>query len=159
MRARLFCIIVLAFMAVNIHAAGRLRALCTREDGSRYFTQKLDANCRTNFLEEGWANFRFAETFIVDLLPENIVREPDGAKLWTQFFFAQPIPSEDGTWRYDYVKSISKFYCGKRQTRLIQATYVLAGKRVYERSSAEAIVEEIEPGTVNEDLYKYVCKK
>ena len=92
-------------------------------------------------------------------MPSTIVKEKDGTKLWTQFILSKAVPSGDGSWHYNAVRSISKFYCGKRQTRLIQGTYSLDGARVYERAFTEAITEEIDPQTINNTLYENVCAK
>ncbi len=55
------------------------------------------------------------------------------------------------------MRGVTKFYCGRRQIKLMQATYIMDGKTVYERLVDEAIMEEPEPGTVNEELYAFLC--
>lgn len=145
--------------APSLAAKGRFRSLCTSEDKKKYFSKGLIRDCLINFREEGWVNFYMSPHVIVDIIPNRMVREKDGIKIWAQFFMADPVDSNNGEWHYDYVKSISKYYCGKKQTRMIQATYSLNGRNVYERSSMDSILEEIEPETINESLYNYVCKK
>jgi hypothetical protein len=134
------------------------RNLCIANDGSRYFSAEPASHCTPVPLDRGWVNFHSEANILMDIMPAKIVKERDGTKIWAQFFIAQPVPSDDGKWSYDYVKSITKFFCGKKQQLLIQGTYSLNGRRVYERSSAESIVEEIEPGTLAEDVYRYACK-
>jgi hypothetical protein len=92
-------------------------------------------------------------------MPSKIVKESDGAKVWTQTFIAEPIPFNNSKLNYDSAKGITKFYCKTRQQRLIQATYHLNERLIYERTSSESVMEEIEPGTIADDLYAYVCRK
>jgi len=40
---------------------------------------------------------------------------------------------------------------------MIQATYTLNGKIVYEMSSNKSIKEKIVPGTLNDQLFNYLC--
>lgn len=145
--------------SVRLEANGSVRNLCVDTDGKRYFHREPTSNCTAIPLENGWVNIYTSSEVIVDVMPSTVVKEKDGTKLWTQFFLADAIPSDDGAWRYNEVRSISKFYCEKRQTRLIQGTYSLDGRRVYERASTEAITEEIDPQTINNTLYENVCGK
>lgn len=138
---------------------GSPRNLCTSDDGRRYFSDELAAHCVPVPLEHGWANFHSEPKVVVDVMPSKRVKERDGTKIWAQFFLAEPVPSDDGRWSYDYVKSITKYFCGTKQQLLIQGTYSLKGSRVYERSATESLMEEIEPGTLAEGLYNYACKK
>jgi hypothetical protein len=154
---KIICALAILMIAVCAEAGGRIRFLCSDENGNKYFTQKANQNCLMNVLEDGWLNISGSPNVVADVMPSTMVREQDGTKVWTQIFL--PSAVSGGDWSYNYMKGVSKFYCGKRQTRLIQATYVLDGKRVYERGSPESIIEEIEPGTVNDDIYSYVCKK
>lgn len=135
-----------------------VRNLCTMPNGKKYFTNQQGKSCTPVPLEAGWINFSTSPSFIVDIMPDKMVKEDDGTKVWTQFFLAESVESDDGKWKYDQVKNISKFFCKKKQTLLIQGTYSQRGSRVYERSSRESMIEEIEPGTINESLYEFVCK-
>jgi hypothetical protein len=135
------------------------RSLCTRNDGSRYFSDQAASNCSAIPLDSGWVNFQNEPRVLVDIMPSTRVKKHDGTKIWTRFFLAEPVASSDGRWRYDALKSVTKYYCGTKQQRLIQGTYMLNGRPVYERSSAESLLEEIEPGTLAEGLYEYACRK
>lgn len=135
----------------------RLRFLCN-DGGKPYFAKTPNnKNCQSQFLEETWDNFAITRHFIADYMPTKIVRENDGIKVWTQFFFAEPVSSDDAKWHYDYVKGVTKYYCGIRQMMLIQATYFYKSERIYERLSNEAVMEEIEPDTLSETLYTKLC--
>jgi hypothetical protein len=135
------------------------RNLCTADDGKRYFSNEPAQNCIPVPLEHGWKSFRSGPAFVMDILPSKVVRERDGTKVWAQFFLAEAVPSDDGKWSYDHVKSVTKFFCGTKQQLLIQGTYSLNGRRIYERSSTESVMEEIEPDTLAEDLYHYACRR
>lgn len=143
----------------SAQANGPPRNLCIGDDKRRYFSDQTGSNCTSVPLNRGWVNFHSEPKVIVDIMPSKIVRERDGTKIWAQFFLAEPVDSNDGRWRYDYVKSVTKYYCGTKQQLLIQGIYSLNGKPTYERTSTESIVEEIEPGTLAEDIYEYACKK
>jgi hypothetical protein len=135
------------------------RNLCTGDDGRRYFSKEFSENCVPLPLAQGWKNFGSWPEVVLDILPSKAVKERDGTKIWAQFFLAEAVPSEDGRWSYDHVKSITKFFCGTKQQLLIQATYSLNGRLIYERSSTESVMEEIEPDTLAEKLYEYACKR
>jgi hypothetical protein len=135
------------------------RNLCTGDDRKKYFSDHAGRNCTPVPLNTEWVNFYSGPKVVVDIMPLKIVREADGAKIWAQFFLAESVASDDGRWRYDYVKGVTKYYCRTKQQLLIQGTYSLNGSTVFERGSTDSIVEEIEPGTLAEGLYEYVCKK
>jgi hypothetical protein len=155
------CERTLAYMraeARKSNSPASVRQACIRPNGTRYFTAAGGGNCAPVPIESGWVNFQLSQDYIVDVLPDRIVREADGVKLWTQFFLAAPSDSSDARWRYDHLKSVTKYFCKTKQMLLIQGTYSLRGTVTYERLSNEAVTEEIEPGTVSEELYDYVCR-
>lgn len=135
------------------------RNLCVADDAVRYFSNKSTEKCTSMPMEQGWINLHSDKNILVDVLPSKIVRSKDATKLWAQFFLAEPTSNNDGQWRYDHVKSITQFRCESKQQVLIQGTYSLNGRPIYERASTESITEEIEPGTLAEKLYDYACKK
>lgn len=133
-----------------------MRYQCLRNNGSLYFSTVENENCQTIALKSGWKNFMTEEEFMVDINPSRIVREKDGAKIWAQFYLARPLSG--GDFEYNYVQSITKYFCQTQQQLLVQGTYVLNGSVQYERLSNESLIEEIEPGSVAEYLLDYVCK-
>jgi hypothetical protein len=108
-------------------------------------------------IDDGWENFVFGQTLIIDYHPASIVHEADGVKVWVQFISAKPIPLGPHG-KYDFVRSSYKFFCKSHQQLLIQGTYKLGGNTVWERLSNESILEEIEPGTVSGRLHGFFCK-
>jgi hypothetical protein len=135
------------------------RYLCAGDDGEHHFSERPETHCTLVSLEGSWTRYLSNRAVVIDIMPSSLVREPDGVKIWTKFFLAQPAPGESGLWRYDYTKAVYKFYCRSKQQLLIQGTYALKGNVVYERSSKESVIEEIEPGTFSDHLYEYVCAK
>jgi len=133
-----------------------MRYQCLKNNGRLYFSTAEKKKCQSIPLEAGWKNFLTEEGFMVDINPSKIVREKDGAKIWARFYLAQP--SSGGSFKYNYVQSITKFFCQTKQQLLIQGTYRLNGEVQHERLSNESVMEEIEPGTISELLLNYVCK-
>lgn len=132
------------------------RYQCLKNNGGLYFSTVRNEKCKSIQLEAGWENFLTEEGFMVDINPSKIVREKDGAKIWARFYLAQP--SSGGSFTYNYVQSVTKYFCQSKQQLLIQGTYRLNGAVRFERLSTEAVMEEIEPGTISELLLNYVCK-
>jgi len=114
--------------------------------------------CSKTVLEDGWVNLIFNEAVLVDYHPDTVVIEDDGVKVWLQFFMARPTPSQNSRWEYDHLKGAYKFLCKSRQQLLIQGTYQLGTRTVYERLSNETVLEEIEPGTISDALRGFFCK-
>jgi len=131
--------------------------LCLDADNKKYISYEYTDTCVDYTVPDGWITVMATENNIVDIMPNTIVREKDGVKIWAHFYSAQLNSMGKNDIQYDGMKSISKFYCKKKQTKMIQATYTLGRDVVYERLEDEAIMEEIEPGTVNEKIYEYVC--
>ena len=131
---------------------------CTKINGQRYFSSEQSGACEENKLEQGWLNFAFIPSAIVDIKSKSGISEPDGKSIWLRFYLAEPIVDVAGRWKYDFVESLNKFYCGKRETRLVKGTYRLGGKTVYSRPEAEGINETVDPGTLNEKLYNVLCQ-
>lgn len=134
------------------------RYQCLKSNGSLYFSSTGGKKCKSIPLEEDWVNFRIEPNFIIDIIPSKVVKERDGVKIWSQYYLAQPARSTDGAWKYNYVKSVTKYFCKSKQQLLIQGTYYLNGEIQNERLSNESITEEIEPGTISELLLDYACK-
>lgn len=132
------------------------RYQCLKNNDSLYFSTVEKKKCQSIPLEAGWKNFLTEEGFMVDINPSKIVREKDGAKIWARFYLAQP--SSGGSFKYNYVQSVTKYFCQTKQQLLIQGTYRLNGAVQYERLSNESVMEEIEPGSISELLLNYVCK-
>lgn len=161
-----FSILIIVFTFAPVIAMGGNKPLkpikniylCLSDNGGKYISHKNTDTCVPYTVPKGWITVMATENDIVDIMPNTIVREKDGVKIWAHFYSAQPSTMENNDIQYDGVKSISKYYCNKKQTRMIQATYTLGRTIVYERLANEAIMEEIEPGTVNEKIYEYVCK-
>ncbi|MDB5985281.1 MAG: hypothetical protein JWR16_334 [Nevskia sp.] len=138
---------------------GASRYQCTAQDRSRHFTDQKDAGCVAVPIEDGWVNLISQPQALVDVLPSGNVKEDDGTKIWTQFYLAEPVSTEDGLRQYNHVKGVTKYYCKSKQQRLIQADYWLNDRLVLRTSSANSVIEEIEPGTLAETIYEYACKK
>jgi hypothetical protein len=134
------------------------RYQCLKSNGSLYFSSTGGRKCQPVPLEADWVNFRIEPNLIIDIIPSKVVKERDGAKIWSQFYLAQPASSSDDAWKYNYVKSITKYFCETKQQLLIQGTYYLNGEIQHERLSNESVTEEIEPGTISELLLDYACK-
>jgi hypothetical protein len=149
---------ILAYGAPDFKSSVGKIYLCMNEDGTKFISRSINENCILYTTPKGWITFRMSENFLVDILPSKIVKEKDGFKLWTHYYFTEPAIFDNRDIRYDGVKSISKYYCKKKQTRMIQATYTLGSQVVYERLEPEAILEEIEPGTMNEEISSHLCR-
>lgn len=132
------------------------RYQCLKNNDSLYFSTVEKKKCQSIPLEAGWKNFLTEERFMVDINPSKIVREKDGAKIWARFYLAQQ--SSGGSFQYNYVQSVTKYFCQTKQQLLIQGTYRLNGAVQYERLSNESVMEEIEPGSISELILNYVCK-
>lgn len=131
------------------------RYQCLRNDGSLYFSTVGKKKCKSIPLEAEWKNFLTEEGFMVDINQSKIVKEKEGAKIWTRFYLAQS--SSGGSFTYNYVQSVTKYFCQTKQQLLIQGTYRLNGAVQHERLSTESVMEEIEPGTISELILNYVC--
>lgn len=92
---------------------------------------------------------------IADYNSMDIVREDDAVKVWSRFFFAQPQSFVGGAFQYDKMRQINRFYCDKRQVYSIKSTFSLKGQDLYETGFP---VEEIEPGTINDLIYRKACQ-
>jgi hypothetical protein len=135
------------------------RFLCTLSNGQRVFRQPTpELRCLKRVLDNGWVNLVFDEAVLIDYHPDTVVIENDGIKVWLQFFNAKPVQSANSRWAYDYFKGTYKFFCKSRQQLLIQGSYQLNNRTVYERLSNESVLEEIEPGTVSDGLRGFFCK-
>jgi len=132
------------------------RYQCLKNNYSLYFSIVEKEKCQSIPLEAGWKNFLTVEKFMVDINPSKIVREKDGAKIWARFYLAQSFSG--GSFKYNYIQSVTKYFCQTKQQLLIQGTYRLNGAVQYERLSNESVMEEIEPGSIAELLLNYVCK-
>ena len=134
------------------------RYLCKVANGTKTFDKENTGNCISISLERDWKNIVFSNTAVVDVLPLKIVREGDNVKIWSQFYLAKSYAYTNPQFNYDRLKQISRFLCKSKQVQLIQGTYMLGEKVMYDRLSNEMITEEIEPGTINETIYNYACK-
>ena len=153
----IFFISAMIIKPADAAPSSRMRGLCESTDGMKYFSTKIDKKCLVNVREDGWTTLIFYPNIIVDYSPASRVQEADGVKVWLQFFLSSPSSGKEGVWNYNSMRGVTKFYCGRRQIKLMQATYIMDGKTVYERLVDEAIMEELEPGTVNEELYAFLC--
>lgn len=146
----------------NIRAQPRSahsRFSCVDKDNSHYYSKEPKANCVFHTLEAQWENLLVSHTVIVDYIPSKIVKDKDGSKkIWLKFYFANIRQAVEGSWSYDQVKSLNRYYCNQRQTVLIQGTYTLNGKVVHERRADVSILEEIEPNTINDTILDTICK-
>ena len=134
------------------------RYLCKTTNGTKTFDKENMGNCISMPLEKDWKNIVFSNVAVVDVLPSKIVREGDNVKIWSQFYLAKTYAYTNPQFNYDRLKQISRFLCKSKQVQLIQGTYMLGEKVMYDRLSNEMITEEIEPGTINETIYNYACK-
>ena len=134
------------------------RYLCQTKSSSRIFSKENKNNCSSIRLENNWVNIIFSDSVIVDIMPSRIVKEGDNVKIWSQFYLAKNYAYSNPKFNYDRHRQISRFLCKTQQVQLIQGTYMLGEKVMYERLSNEMITEEIEPETIYEILYKYACK-
>ena len=134
------------------------RYLCVEENGQRYFSSQRSDKCKEIKLEQGWENFSLIPSAIVDIKAGSLISEPDGKTIWVRFYLAGVYAGVDGRWNYDYVESMNKFYCGKQETRLINGTYKLGGKTVHIRPESESVAESVDPGTLNEAFYNFLCE-
>ncbi|WP_324080214.1 hypothetical protein [Geomonas sp.] len=144
-------------LAVESSAEDSKRYVCTGTKGERRFTETSISGCQEIPLEQGWRNFLVAPSAIVDIKP-GVLSEGDGVTLWMRFYLAEEADDAKGRWAYDYLESLHKFYCGKRETVLIKGTYKLKGETVFVRSAGDSIIEKVDAGTVNEAIYLAVCE-
>ena len=133
-----------------------VRYRCPDKAGRAFFTNRLTEACVPVPLTAGWTNFVENSEFLLDIQMSTVVREAGGVLIWTHYYLAEPLGTSDG-WEYDEMIARSTFYCGKRQTKLLEGTYRLRGQVVHTATQAEAYLEEVEPGTLSEDLYLQLC--
>jgi hypothetical protein len=145
-------------LAVEASAEESTRWVCADKKGDRRFTESYANGCKEIKLEQGWKNFMVAPSAIVDIKPGDVLSERDGITVWMRFYLAEEADDAKGRWAYDYLESLHKFYCGKRETILIKGTYKLQGETVYVRSAGDSITEKVDPGTVNEAVYRALCE-
>ena len=145
-------------LSVGASASPGGRYLCTEKTGQRHFASERSNGCEEIKLEPGWDNFGAVPSALVDVDPKSIVSQPDGKSMRVRFYLADVASDVNGKWKYDFLESTNKFYCGKRETRLSTGTYKLGGKVVYERSPTEAVSESVDAGTLNEALYQFLCE-
>ncbi|HJV67437.1 MAG TPA: hypothetical protein VJ550_17000 [Geomonas sp.] len=153
-------ILFLCLILTTVQAAAEegKRYVCTDKKGDRRFTEQYAGGCQEIPLEPGWKNFGVTPSVIVDIKPGDVISERDGITVWMRFFLAEDADDVKGKWVYDYVESLNKFYCGKRETTLIEGTYKFQGETVYVRSPKESITETVDPGTVNDSIYRALCE-
>jgi hypothetical protein len=122
------------------------------------FRSSRQGRCAEIKLEEGWRNFTVQPNVIVDFHPASIVRNGESIKVWVRFHLAVPARDVQGRgWTYDGLKAAYEFKCAARQQVLVQGSYHLGSKVVYERLSNEALDEEIEPGTISDAFLRMLC--
>lgn len=155
---RLIAFLCVSQIASHASAEGARRYRCTDSNGERRFTQTHEKGCEEIRLGRGWKNFGVLPSAIVDIRPADIISVGDARSIWVRFYLAQVAQDVHGKWRYDYVESQHRFFCGKRETRLVRGTYKLHNRTVYLKRPQEAVNESVDPGTVNEALYRFVCK-
>lgn len=132
--------------------------LCT-EGSRRFFAQENSGGCVWVRHEENSQLIFGSMNYVFTYFPDSVVRENNSVKYWYNAYFPNPYPdSEHGRFEYDQVKAATKLDCKRRQQTFIQGTYFLNSKTVYERSAKASIVEEIEPGTVAEQLLLRFCE-
>lgn len=153
------CKQTLANMGIALELDADPRYACVAANGQRRFSSKGGEGCKGVPIASTWVSFYKSPTVLIDILPTSLVREPDGVKAWTQFYLASPAEGDRGGWKYDDVKAVTKYFCKTRQMLLIQGTYSLNGKRVWERSVKDSFMEEIEPGTLAEKLLLHLCRQ
>ncbi len=142
----------------------KTRYQCIGESNRLYFSKFENKKCKTVPLEKGWENFLIEKGFIVDINFSKILKENNGVKVWARYYLAEPstfsFPKTSSTsnFDYNYIQSVTKYFCQTKQQLLIQGTYILNGVVQYERLSNESVMEEIEPGTISELLVTHLCK-
>jgi hypothetical protein len=148
----------LFFWSVSIALAVEMpRFECILANGEKIFTPFPKGRCSRRPLDDGWQSFVFGETILIDYHSTSVLREADGVKAWVQILFATPA-SLSPRGKYNYMRSSYKLFCNTRQQLLIQGTYKLGNKTVWERLSNASIKEEIEPGTVSDRLLRFFCR-
>lgn len=146
-------------LAKEIKNAGVAKGhfICTG-NGRRYFSQNNNGDCQSIPHDNNSQIIAGSETYVFTYFPASIVRENNIIKYWYTAYFPNPFQDVEGNrFEYDRVKAATKIDCKRRQQTLIQGTYFLDDKIVYERSANESILEEIEPGTVAEDILRRIC--
>jgi hypothetical protein len=156
-------LIFMTVLASAAHADTGTHYLCVH-DGQRSFSKTPQGGSCSVLREHddsGWVNFVFAPNVIVSYYPRSIVREAGTVKVWLQVNLASPVPfvGTDGSnkFQYDSVRAAYRLYCTERQQVLIQGTYSLGNKSVYERPSSEQTREEIQPNTLAAAFLNFFC--
>jgi hypothetical protein len=143
-----------------LSANGKIRYLCKNEQGTKYFTLQPNSSvCSMLFLDESWENIIFSDKIIVDYNPYDVVSEEGKVKVWSQQLLSEPNILWDGSSKYDHLKTLNEFYCGKRQVFTHRIIPSLAGKFIATESSIYRYRSDIDPQTIDDTLYKKVCEK
>ncbi len=157
LRLVLFCLVIMFYHDASAMVGGHFRYLCKNNNDKYYFTfQPENKACTSIFLEESWSNLTFSEQLIVDYNSYDIVHEENKIKVWSRHYFSESKTSWDGASKYDHAKILNELHCGKRQVYTPSVIISLKGVFVNKTSFS---LEDIEPETINDMLYKKVCKQ
>lgn len=156
------------------------RYLCVL-DNETYFTQAPDQKkCRADKLPDGWKNLFFSKEQVFDYYNEDISRTGSEIKVWSRMLFNSPQIDSIGQYsgrqnkvEFDEIKSLLVFNCSAREYKNTNIVYLLDGKELLRTTgnrttvmsngltsySFDDKVEQIEPETFVDALYKEVCHK
>ncbi|MCC6598056.1 MAG: hypothetical protein IT559_04645 [Alphaproteobacteria bacterium] len=163
-----------------ISDAATERYLCVA-DNTSYFTQIPDQqNCRVSKLTEGWKNLYFSKEQIFDYYEGDLSRTGNEVKVWARILTSSPRMDEIQQYngmknqiKLDEVKSLFVFDCSAKVFKNPNVVYFLNGKKLLSTTgnrttimsngltsySYDDKVEQIEPGTFVDALYKEICFK
>ncbi len=146
------------------------RYLCGT-DNDAFFTQNSNqSDCRPIKLDDGWQNLYFSKEYVFDYYREGLVRTENEVKVWSRMLFHLPqVNEKQGNIKFDELKSLLVFDCSAREYKNPNIVYLFNGKELLRttgnRTDAMGViyfndmVEQIEPGTFVDALFKEVCFK
>jgi hypothetical protein len=144
-----------------VAANAQIASTCKSKNGDVYFERwKYGKNteCDNGInAPDGWELAYLTREVLAYLNHESLITKDSTVKFWVEFKFAKPFMF-DGKKPSDSSRVLYKFDCRNRQQVLLQASYRNDGKIIGQIFDS-ALVEEIEPETVSDALFKIVCEK
>jgi hypothetical protein len=150
------------------------RYLCGTDNDAVFTQNPNQSDCRPIKLDDGWQNLYFSEEYAFDYYREGLVRTENEIKVWSRMLFNSPqINQKQNNIKFDELKSLLVFNCPAREYKNPNIVYILNGKELLRTTGdrTEALpdgtvithfddkIEQIQPGTFVDALYKQVCFK
>ena len=165
-------------LSENLEKSGKQvvleRYLCGT-DNNAFFTQNPNqSDCRPIKLDDDWQNLYFSKEYVFDYYREGLVRTENEVKVWSRMLFNSPqVNQKKSNIKFDELKSLLVLNCQAREYTNPNIVYLFNGKELLRTTGdrTEGLpdgtvithfddkIEQIEPGTFVDALFKEVCYK